>query len=418
MTSPDHLSIAPEPEWSPERRVVAVPLDGYQVTATDWLWQDRIPAGELTVLAGDGGLGKSTFAAWLAAQVTTGAMTGVTGMRTVAVVLGEDDPARTVKPRYRAAGADMRNVTIVHAEQGFGKEVLVLPDDLAELREYVALNRPELLIVDPLSAHLNGNVDTHRDGGRGGMRQVLNPLSHMAQLYGATVLAIAHLNKGSGPAGQRIGGSAAVRNAARNVLVLAPHPDARATGQDDGRRVLGHDKSNSGPTQPSIDVTITAAPVLDTAGKPIIDRYGAPTTTSLVTIGDANRIDYTDALRTASGEDDDARSTLDEALAFLRSELDGGAEIPSTKLVKHAADAGISERTLKRARRKLGVVSTKGANGWAVKLPGPDDAAGTLDETPDADRRSGLSTAAESTKGATADAQGTLGTLALAEESR
>jgi hypothetical protein len=374
-----HLAVVPEDGFI-HRTVGFTPLDGYAIEATDWLWTKRIPAGELTVLAGDGGLGKSTFAAWLASQVTTGQVTGLNGTRTVAVVLGEDDPARTLKPRYRAAGADMAKVAVVSASQGAGEEVLVLPDDLDQLADYVALNRPDLLIVDPLTAHLNGAVDSHRDGGRGGMRQVLNPLSRIAQLYGTTVLAVFHLNKGAGPAAQRIGGSAGIRNAARNVLVFAQHPEAREGGDDDGRRIIGHDKCNYGPTQPSLEATIAAAPVLDDQGAPIVNKDGEAATTSLLAVGGESSVDYADALRAASADgrdDDEGRDALGEALAFVRIELADGP-IGSRKLETAAADAGISKRTLMRARAELGVKAAKGASGWTVSLPDPLGTLGTL----------------------------------------
>lgn len=368
-----HLAVVPDGGFT-HRTLVARPLNAYAATATDWLWKGRIPAGELTVLAGDGGLGKSTFAAWLAAQVTTGEITGLTGMKTVAVVLGEDDPARTLRPRYAAAGADMDRVTVVAAEQGIGDEVLILPDDLDAITDHVALNRPELLIVDPLTAHLNGAVDSHRDGGRGGMRQVLNPLSRIAQKYGTTVVAVFHLNKGQGPAAQRIGGSAGIRNAARNVLVFAQHPDARGEGDDDGRRIIGHDKCNYGPTQPSLDATIAAAPVLDGNGAPLLNKDGEAATTSLLEIVGESLVDYADALRAASadGRDDDGRDALAEAVQFLRIEL-GDGPVASRKLKAAAADAGVSEITLKRARAKLGVTAEKSAGGWTVALPDPLD---------------------------------------------
>lgn len=380
------------------RTIFTRTLAEYRVEATDWLWKDRIPAGELTVVAGDGGLGKSTFAAWLAGQITTGAITGLTGTGKVAVLLAEDDPARTLGPRYLAAGAEMSRVLVLEGGTYQHREPLVLPDDLDVLVERVTTERPDLLVVDPLTAHLNGAVDAHRDGGRGGMRQVLNPLSRLAQDSGTTVLAVFHLNKGQGPASQRIGGSAGIRNAARNVLVFTAHPDARETGDDDGRRIIGHDKCNYGPMQPSLEATITAAPVLDEHGDPLANKDGEPATTSLLLLGDESAVDYTDALRAASSDardEDDRTDALAEAVQFLRVEL-GGGPLPSRKLESAAADAGIAKRTLARARKQLGVKAEQRANGWVVVLPTsvgtlascpespiPDGDSGALNFTPD-----------------------------------
>jgi len=43
---------------------------------TAFLWAPYIPSGEVSLLAGQPGVGKSTFCAWLAAQVTRGRTEG------------------------------------------------------------------------------------------------------------------------------------------------------------------------------------------------------------------------------------------------------------------------------------------------------------------------------------------------------
>lgn len=356
-------------------RVVTLrPLDHYEAKVTPWLWPGRIPAGEVTVLAGDGGLGKSTLAAWLAAKVTTGELAGLTGMRSAWVLLGEDDPARVLKLRYRAAGCDMRRVAVIASatDQNAtrGDELLVLPDQFPQLAAQVARSTPELLVVDPLTAFLGGGVDAHRDGGQGGLRAVLGPLQRMAHEHGTTVLVLAHLNKGTGPAGQRIAGSAGVRNAARNVLLLVQHPDSRDAGDDDGRRLLGHEKCNGGPTTATLDVTISSAPAIGDHGKPLTLDDGTPATTSLAVVGEEADVDYRDALAAASTAPtaDAPAGGRAEAEEFLREALASGP-VEVRTLNAEAQVLGIADRTLKRARAALGVEASKAADGWVVSLP-------------------------------------------------
>ena len=47
-------------------------LSSVESEKLDWLWEKRIPRGELTILDGDPGLGKSLITLDLAARITTG----------------------------------------------------------------------------------------------------------------------------------------------------------------------------------------------------------------------------------------------------------------------------------------------------------------------------------------------------------
>ena len=53
------------------------PRQKSKMRAVRWLWEDKIPLGEITLLAGREGLGKSTIAYTLAAWITQGTMKGV-----------------------------------------------------------------------------------------------------------------------------------------------------------------------------------------------------------------------------------------------------------------------------------------------------------------------------------------------------
>lgn len=80
----------------------------------EWLWYPYIPLGKLTVLQGDPGEGKSTFALNVVARITTGQPMpdGVpTKGKSVAIYqCAEDGIADTIKPRLQQAGADCERV--------------------------------------------------------------------------------------------------------------------------------------------------------------------------------------------------------------------------------------------------------------------------------------------------------------------
>src|SRR5262249_30385407 len=92
-----------------------------------------------------------------------------------------------------------------------------------------------LLVVDPLAAYLTG-ADTHKQSE---VRAVLGALSQMASRHRVAVLAVMHLNKGSGgnPL-YRVSGSLAFVAAARAAYLVARDP------QDRDQRLMLHLKNN------------------------------------------------------------------------------------------------------------------------------------------------------------------------------
>ena len=221
---------------------------------------------------------------------------------------------------------------------------LWLPNAVAEIREWVETNEVRLLIIDPLTAFLpDGKVDTWRDSS---IRGALAPLARVADQAKIAVVAVVHLNKGAGgDPMRRIGGSIGLPAAARSVLLLADNPDCPGAE----RRILAHAKSNYGRLSRSLLLEIQENEDLETA--------------QLVEIGKSTY---------SAGDlvcEPESQSRLDEAIDFLEVELAGGGR-QARELLKTAEKAGITEITLQRARRRLGVKSEKvGFDHWAWKLP-------------------------------------------------
>jgi hypothetical protein len=99
-----------------ERRLATVPASEITIERTEWLWSGRIPAGDVTLLAGPPGLGKSMLTAWMAAANSRGELGGEPGATLIATA--EDSPARTVVPRLLAWNADLNLVRFVHIFEG------------------------------------------------------------------------------------------------------------------------------------------------------------------------------------------------------------------------------------------------------------------------------------------------------------
>ena len=203
-----------------------------------------------------------------------------------------------------------------------------------------------LVIIDPLTAYLSGYVNAHKDSD---CRRALWPLAQLADDTGVAVVVVRHLNKATGgnPL-YRGGGSIGIIGAARSGLLVAHDPD------DCDRRVLASTKCNLAKLPASLGFA------LDTADN------GA------LRIGWTGPSAHTAETLLAAPRDDEDRGELQEAMDVLREILATGP-MPARDATAEARKAGVSTRTLDRAKSALGVKSRKqgfSGNGWTWFLPG------------------------------------------------
>src|SRR5690606_24293385 len=87
-----------------------------------------------------------------------------------------------------------------------------------------ALNRDvRLIIIDPLSAYLGRDTDSHNEGD---VRSVLSGLAALATEHRCSVLAVRHLRKSDSSSAQgKVIGSIAFTAAARAVYVVTRDPE-------------------------------------------------------------------------------------------------------------------------------------------------------------------------------------------------
>jgi len=83
-----------------------------------WLWHHRIPRGKLTLIAGDGGIGKSLLTMDIAQRVSSGrpwpdSLAEANPSGGVVIVSAEDDVDDTIVPRLKAAGADLTRIVAI-----------------------------------------------------------------------------------------------------------------------------------------------------------------------------------------------------------------------------------------------------------------------------------------------------------------
>jgi hypothetical protein len=338
----------------PQPQEIGLLLSSVESEEVEWLWPYRLALGKLALVDGDPGLGKSAVTLDLTARVSVGKdfPDGAESEPGGVVLLSAEDGLRdTIRPRLDAAGADVSRIlalATVPDENGHDR-LLSIPEDIPLIEKGMKRVGARLLVVDPLMAFLSGETNSHRDQD---VRRALAPLASLAERTGACVVVVRHLNKapGNNPL-YRGGGSIGIIGAARMAFVVGKDP------QDENRRVLASTKNNLAKPPKSLMFTLEEA------------ESGAVRVNWL---GDSE-VSAKDLL--ATPQDQEYAEARSEAAEFLNDALANGP-VPARDIIRDAEDAGISEKTLRRAKKLLGVVANRegeagkrGAGRWLWKLP-------------------------------------------------
>jgi hypothetical protein len=310
-----------------------------------WLWPPYIPAGKLTMLEGDPGLGKTFLALNLAAAVSQGYPLpsfedGTFGKprqpQDVLYLTGEDGLGDTLLPRLSSAGANLLRVSVLDgAVTPDGKRTSISLADVEILEEALKLVRPGLVIVDPIQAYLGG-ADMNKAHE---VRPVMRELGRLAGQAGCAIIAIRHLRKSqSDRAVYRGLGSIDLAAAVRSILLVAEDRDKPS------RRIVAHSKSNLAPKGASQSFEI---------------REGRFSWTGASALG------VDDLL--APVEPEETLIPRDVAREFLAEHLSGGSA-PAVEVIAKANKAAISKRTLERAKADLGVKSIRRGFGLGASI--------------------------------------------------
>lgn len=225
------VALAEGPErWAPPGEPVVTRLSAIEPRRLSWFWKHRIPRDMVTILAGHGGLGKSTLMLDLASRASTGrpmpdGNVGDGKPSSVVLFTSEDALDSVIVPRLMLAGADRsRIVTIgVRTGEGDARPLMVTPADLMLLERTVRSEGATLVIYDPIVAYVAEDVNLHHAQDA---RRILAWLHRLAERLGIAVVGIHHWNKSQSPEpAMRLSGSAAIGQAARSTLLVGPDPE-------------------------------------------------------------------------------------------------------------------------------------------------------------------------------------------------
>ena len=308
-----------------------------ELTSVEWLWFPYIPFGKLTIIQGNPGEGKTYFAMRLAAACTNRKpLPGMEVLEPFNIIYqtAEDGLGDTVKPRLMEAEADLEKVLVIDDRD--------TPRTLADERIEKAIreNHARLVIIDPVQAFLGADVDMNRANE---VRPIFRSLGDIAQDTGCAIVLIGHLNKAAGTQSTYRGlGSIDITAAVRSLLFIGKLKDSPTT------RVLIHEKSSLAPPGQSLAFSLG-----DEKGFSWIGAYDITADELLA---------RTDTAKT--------ESKTAQAEALILELLADGRKMPSAELEKAVNDRGISSRTMRTAKSRIGdrLVTEKNGASWICYL--------------------------------------------------
>jgi putative DNA primase/helicase len=315
--------------------------DQLKIPPMSWLWPGFAPEGNLCLIMGEPGVGKSQLAMDIASRITRGTEwpDGAAGIRPGGVAFFEtEDSLGDTLARADAAGADRSRLVA-------SSDCLDLSTDagIAELeRKISALRDIRALILSPFGMFF-GEIKSYKDTD---IRRLMVPLLAWAAKKKVSIIGVMHKGAGSkGRSAEDAAGPQAFGRRARVMLAAIVDQNDPAFKQNPkkARRLLVGAKANNGRDDMELPYRIVSA-------------------------GEASKIHWLEREQTEAGQDLDTaevsilptrRQRPDE---WLRERLLQG-EAPAADIEKEAREAGIPRATLYRIKDKAGVESERGKFG-------------------------------------------------------
>ena len=304
-----------------------------------WLWYPYIPFGKVTLLQGDPGDGKSKFMLSLAALLSKGEALPFSDEEerepiTIIYQTTEDDADDTVVPRFNSAGGNGDNLIFIKEDM----KSLSFGDN--RIREAIEKYNAKLLILDPMSSYIGESCSMNNANET---RAEFNHLIAVAKETGCAIVIIAHMNKmkDSNPL-YRTNGSIDIAGAARSILAIIRTANKEAPAE----RYLVQVKSNLATTGSAILFEVAESGVnfvsememtAEEAFSSLAPKMGRPNETEL------------------------------RAKDFILEMLQDG-EMLANDCEAKLEEAGFKKSTIKKAKKKAGVVSHKKGFLWYWSL--------------------------------------------------
>ena len=304
-------------------------LDDFEEEEATWLVPGWIPEGQITLMAADGGVGKTTVWVNILAAVSNGRRCILDPPEMTreplktAFLTTEDSVRKKLKRKLRLAGANMANILTPDFMADRDGALRGLKFGSQDMERFVRHFKPSLCVFDPVQGFIPPDINM---GSRNAMRDCMAPLIALGEETGCTFLVVCHTNKRKGAWGRdRIADSADLWDVSRSVLMAG-------YTEDEGIRYLSNEKNNYAELRDTLLFSI------DDDGQ--VHREGTSWKRDREFTQEA-------AVNVSAPRREDCKAWILNAL-----DSTGGA-LPSKELEQTAKAAGYSYATLRRAKDEL-----------------------------------------------------------------
>jgi hypothetical protein len=332
-----------------------LPTEYVEVEEVDWLVEPFLARGKLNINHGDAGVGKTFTLESIGAAISNGAdptelvrhgvyRPGRYKPATTLYYSVESDAATELRPRWEAMGGNPGRLLVAP----FDIPVVNTPHGRAQIETAIAVNRPALVVFDPITSFTK-DVDPNNGAD---VRAVLDPLSEMARKYDTSIVYVVHDKKSQGGKSQhKAGGS--------GQWIAAARAGFRAGSTQDKRTAIVLAKWNNAGACKACEYRINGTTITASSGKEI-------KTARLEWLGECDILpgDFEWDERKSS-DSDDGSSKVERCKQIILDALADGYSKPQSEVLALCKAAGISEGTAVRAKRGLAnVESIKGTTSW------------------------------------------------------
>ena len=296
----------------------------------EWLYHPYIPRGKVTLCAAYPGVGKTYMLCYIAACVSKGKqlfdmIPFCNEPQNVVYLTTEDGLGDTIKKRLRYCNADMKKIFSIDGSTSS------ITFDSPQIENIIRQTLPALMIFDPFQSYIGENVELNAANKT---RAKLDNIVNLAEKYNVAIVLICHFNKNQkGDAITRVIGSTDIVGLCRSYLALGNVPE------EEGLKYMSHEKSS-----------------LAKRGETILFEID-PERGGIRYVGTSQKT-MDDYSKQSIGLKKQHAPVLEEAVEFLKTQMPEGQRLVS-EIKNLAAANGFSDRTIDRAKNKLGIKSKK-----------------------------------------------------------
>lgn len=305
------------------------PLSEFEESEASWLVPGWIPDNQITLVASDGGVGKTTLWVHIVAALSSGrpCILDPPGHKRepldVVFCTTEDSIRKKLLRKLREAGAEMAHIRAMDLSSDRKSLLREFKFGSMQMDTILRQLRASVCVFDPVQGFIPPDVNM---GSRNAMRDCMAPLISIGEDIGTTFIIICHTNKRKGAYGRdRIADSADLWDIARSVIMMGYTPEMNL-------RYIAQEKNNYWSLQET---------VLFEIGK---DGQILPRGTTWK--HDRDFVSESGDARSAPKRNDCKES-------IIRELTDANGGLPKVELDARLKAEGFSDTTIKRAKTSL-----------------------------------------------------------------